>query len=50
VTVISLLVLQLSLTVTFLEYIALMENDFWYLITVTVLGLAPVLVVILLFF
>jgi hypothetical protein len=36
------------MTVTFLEYIAVMGNDFWYLLAVAVLGLAPVLLVILL--
>ena len=38
------------MTVTFLEYIAPMDNDFWYHITVAVLGLAPVVLVILLLF
>ena len=36
------------MTATFLEYTALMEDDFWYRITVAVLGLAPVLFVLLL--
>ena len=39
-----------EMTVTFLEYIALMGRDFWYFITVAVLGLTPVLLVILLLF
>jgi len=34
--------------VIFLKYTALMGEDFWYRITVAVLGLAPVLFVLLL--
>jgi hypothetical protein len=39
-----------KMTVKFLQYIALMGNDFRCFITVAVLGLTPVLLVILLLF